>query len=510
VTRRPVSESLGCHVKGVAPPHPCHDEPLNYAGAAFKRVGAYMPERPKSLYEELEEFTTALLKKWERKYGFRRLTSEDYSVEQWLDEINAPGSRKRQLYEISKKNYSPNKHTVVKMFIKDEFYDEYKYPRLIMSRHDRFKCRVGPMFHRIEKILFSLPMFIKKIPVSERGEYIRKYLWKPNSKYFATDFSAYESHFTPEMMRAIEFVLYRHMAPNDSEGRQFLSDIEVLCGRNRCVNKLASVWINGVRMSGEMNTSLGNSFANYVLIKFAAKRAGVKVKGVVEGDDACFRCDGHISPGVFEAMGLSVKFVEYPTIGEMSFCGILQDEDGRQTVTDPYKVLCRFGWSKRKYVGCSDKTKQALAIAKALSYIHAYPHMPIVRPFCDMILRTCKMSKFRVLRVINNMDSYHRDLYLAAFNARDSLPGFEPRIETRQLIDKLYGISPAKQIELEAKFVDTNIYGPIELNLDFPDVYTMNFDLFATRANGFSRYILHRPSMERVQELVKAQAQVRT
>lgn len=506
VTRRPVSESLGCHVKGVAPPHPCHDEPLNYAGAAFKRVGALLPEPYDGMYDELKEFTLSLLAKWKRKYGLTRLESADYTVEQWLKDITASKSRKRQLLEASKKIYDPRKHNVVKMFIKDEFYEEYKYPRLIMSRHDVFKCRVGPMFRRIEKALFKLPMFIKKIPVSDRGAYIRDYLWRPNAKYFATDFSSFEAHFTPKLMRAIEFLLYEHLVPNDTDGDRFLRDIQALCERNHCVNKLATVWINGVRMSGEMNTSLGNSFANYVLIKFAAAKSGVRVKGVVEGDDACFRADSSIDPKIFQRMGLAVKFVEYPTIGEMSFCGILQDEDGRQTITNPYKVLVRFGWSNRQYVGCSSKTKRTLAVAKALSYIHAYPHMPVIRPFCDMILRLCKVSNYRMLRLIMNMGEYDRERYLHAFNARNNIPDFQPRIETRQLVSRLFAISPAKQMELESKFNASRCYGPVELDLDFDDCYHLNFDNFTTHANGFSRLILYRSSLDRVIELVKTRA----
>jgi hypothetical protein len=504
VSRRPVSESLGCHVKGVAPPHPDHDDPINYAGAAFKRVGAVLPDRKTQIYHELIVFTNKLLRKWKSKYGLRRLESKDYTVEDWLRNSNYSETRKAQLLEISKKPYDPKKHNVVKMFIKDEFYEtDDKYPRLIMSRHDRFKCRVGPMFQRIEKALFALPMFIKKIPVEQRGEYIRQYLYKPGCSYFATDFSSYETHFTTCLMLSIEFQLYKFLVPHDKEGRQFMKDIGTLLGRNHCTNKLADIWINGVRMSGEMNTSLGNGFSNYVLMKFAAFKSGTRVKGVVEGDDGCFRTRKTIDPAIFKELGLNVKFVEYPTIGEMSFCGILQDEIGRQTITDPFKVLARFGWSNRKYVGSAEKTKRSLAVAKALSYAHAYPHMPIVRPFCDMILRLCDLNKYRVLRVINSLDCYQRDRFIDAFNRRNEIPKFAPTMETRALVSKLFGISPEKQIKLENQFLKVKKYGPLELDLDFGRCYTLNFQRYATYAEGFSRIIVDHASRDRVLDLVQ-------
>lgn len=78
------------------------------------------------------------------------------------------------------------------------------------------------MFHRIEKALFQLEPFIKKIPVPERGKYIYDMLWEEGAVYYASDYTAFETHFTADLMDAVEFELYRYMAPDDVDGRQFL------------------------------------------------------------------------------------------------------------------------------------------------------------------------------------------------------------------------------------------------------------------------------------------------
>ncbi len=75
------------------------------------------------------------------------------------------------------------------------------------------------MFHRIEKALFQLDPFIKKIPVPERGKYIYSMLYEPGAKYYASDYTAFETHFTADLMDAVEFELYRYMAPDDVDGR---------------------------------------------------------------------------------------------------------------------------------------------------------------------------------------------------------------------------------------------------------------------------------------------------
>lgn len=501
--RRPVSESLGCHVKGIAPTHPDHDSPFDYAAGIFQRFGRMTPYRSQKVYQELMKFTDEMLDHWELKYGLTRLEPEDMDVHKWIDSINHCQSRKDQLHKAADEDFDPLKDIDVSMFIKDEFYeDQYKYPRLICSRNDKTKCRLGPMFSRIEKAFFKLPMMIKKIAVDERAAYIFNYLYKPGYYYFSTDYSAYETHFVKLMMVAVEFRLYQRLAPKDEHGTQFLKDLNFLLGTNHCKNKLIDAWIKATRMSGENCTSLGNGFSNVIFTKFACRKAGCKAKLVAEGDDGVTRVNKKIDPKIFRELGLIVKYNEEKEISEASFCGLISDELAKQDVSNPLKILAKFGWSNRKYVGCSLDTKYSLAVAKALSYLYQYPHLPVVRPFMNYILRVTPYKNYKVLKYINSLDQYTRELYLKAFDRRHSAPDYKPEIATRTLVEKLYGISVKQQLEAETYLDSLQSYGEVDLKLDFGEGYQLNYDRYVSDFTSFNEVWADSLSTVRVEQLI--------
>jgi hypothetical protein len=501
VDRRPVSQSLGCHIKGVAPPHPDHDDPLSFSAGIFKRFGSEPPPRTLNIYHQIGAFTDEKIKEYKLKYGLKRLESMDYPAVAWIEDIKHCATRKEQLREASTKIFDPKQHVKNNMFIKDEFYDDLKYPRLINSRHDVYKCRVGPLFKRIEQELFKLPMFIKKIPVAERGAYLRQWLYAPGWTYFATDFTAFETHFVAFMMICVEFRLYKALLPKDKESIQFLKDLEYILATNKCFNKLVTAWITATRMSGENNTSLGTGFSNLIFIEFAAHLAGVIVKPAVEGDDSCNRTSGVIGPEIFQLLGLNVKYQSHDNMSEMSFCGLIQDDIAQQNITNPYKVLARFGWSNRRYVGASPRTMRSLAVAKALSYAFQYPHMPIVRPFCNMVLRLVKQDNYRIMAYINTLDAYTREIFLEAFENRFKLPEFKAHASTRALVEKLFSISYTKQLEVESMLDQLNVYGPVELDLAFPELFKDNYVRYVT-CHTLKPLRLYKKCMQRVLDLV--------
>lgn len=213
----------------------------------------------------------------------------------------------------------------VTVTVKDEPYDDFKQARLIFSRDDHFKVRVGPMFKRIEKELFKLPFFIKKVPVWDRSKFIKR-LYEPDATYYACDYTSFETHFVRQIMRGIEFELYKYMAPDDAEGHQFIKDLEVLVGQNMCSSKLVSLEVEACRMSGEMNTSLGNGFCNLIFMMYACHVQGITCDGIVEGDDGVFRMSKELNPKIFDEMGLNIKLEKHSNLFTMSFCGLICDE----------------------------------------------------------------------------------------------------------------------------------------------------------------------------------------
>ena len=174
------------------------------------------------------------------------------------------------------------------------------------------------------------------MPVPDRPQHIIDKLWLPGSSYVATDYTAYESHFVAELMEAIEFVLYEHMTQHLKEGPRFMELMRgVLAGKRKAQFKYFDVEVNATRMSGEMNTSLGNGFANLMLFEFACHKVGSECVGVVEGDDGLFRVNGPIPPSnLFESLGFTIKAVTHERLETASFCGMVFDVEDRVNVSD--------------------------------------------------------------------------------------------------------------------------------------------------------------------------------
>lgn len=271
--RRPVSTSLGCHLKGAALPHPDMNHFGTTLGGIKKRFLAKPPELSGRHRRGLKRFVA----KWLRDNLTPLAADTDVSFDTWIENTNYERWRKDQLAETYHSNggvWQEGKHTAVNSFVKDEFYLEYKHPRLINSRHDMFKCVSGPYFKLIEKELFSLPWFIKKIPVSERADYIMDRVYTPGGVYIATDYTAFETHFTKEMMQIVEFQLYKYLTRNLPSKHDFYGMLEVISGVNKLYSHNFSVELEATRMSGEMCTSLGNGFSNLMFMLYACSEAG--------------------------------------------------------------------------------------------------------------------------------------------------------------------------------------------------------------------------------------------
>jgi hypothetical protein len=157
----------------------------------------------------------------------------------------------------------------IDQFVKSEFYELFKHFRMINARCDTFKASVGPVFKVIEHEIFKNPAFIKKIPVMERPEYICNRILKGGGLYMETDYSSFESLFTPQLMRSCEMIMYKYMSRDLLGGTTWFSLVErTITGTNAISNKYFKAWVEGKRMSGEMNTSLGNGFSNLMIMKF--------------------------------------------------------------------------------------------------------------------------------------------------------------------------------------------------------------------------------------------------
>lgn len=271
---------------------------------------------------------------------------------------------------------------------------------------------------------------------------------KAGLRYFQTDFTSFEKHFIAKIQHSIEFVLYDEMMPwlPDSD-KQFL--FSVLAGTNNLRTRAGvSAKVKARRMSGEMNTSLGNGFTNLMLALFCAHEHGFDLDGYVEGDDGLFACNGELTKEMYAGLGFEIKIDEVADPCHASFCGMIFSDSG-QIIRDPKRFLQTFGWT-HSFINAGDKIMRELLRAKALSACYETPHCPIVGAMARRALLKTRGSAPRFVRDgYHDVDAIPRD--------EKAIEPFRPELSTRMLFAQKFGVSIEEQLRCEAAILDDDM-----------------------------------------------------
>jgi len=356
--------------------------------------------------------------------------------------------------------------------MKDESYDTFKYPRAIYSRTDEFKCLYGPFTSLVDKIIFKLRFFIKKIPTAERPKFMAKEFEDLYGLFDVIDFERYEAHHTRELMYAIQWVLYKHIFQN-VEKFDFLEFCfkKVISNWNMCYFKWFAMIILATRMSGEMDTSVMNGFCTLMIILFLYfDKYKIDITDIIkmflEGDDSIHKrlFDG-LNNKDFLSLGITAKIETYECFSYASFCGLVADPYDFINTTDPISYLCDFFWMRRPYANSRSSKLTSLLRCKALSCLYQYPGCPILYSMAKSIIRLTEdfdidddslfkfLGSYRYEEFIKNRTYASKNPEIFSFNTPDN---------TRLLCFNLYGIEIRHQIEIEQWFDQlTNLFVPI-------------------------------------------------
>lgn len=290
---------------------------------------------------------------------------------------------------------------------------------------------------------------------------------------YATDYTNYEKHFTPLVMRSIEFPMYERLLTPAlaTDDMKFL--FSILTGKNKLRTRSGQkATVVGRRMSGEMNTSLGNSWANFILCAFVMAQKGLDLDdfdGIFEGDDGLICSNVELTSADFRACGFDIKIERVRKPSEASFCGLIFADSG-QTVRDPVRFFQKFGWVNTQ-IHSGQRVLDALMRAKALSALYETPACPIVSAAAWNVLHTTRHVDPRFVR-----DGYH-DSYDIPRN-ESAVPKPSITSDTRHLFERMFGIDVSMQIELEAEFMRGD-FSRMDSMLQQSSAIT------ATRANGY-------------------------
>lgn len=438
---RPNVATLPCYIKSPLPFTVCATDPNQHVLAALGRNTISTPHLNRKTLQRFRSFV---------RLNLRRLVGplDKYlTFEEWLDQSNYTTSRKEQLRkarvfchehldEIKQRTReSLDRGFVVKKLdwfagveshIKREWYVSKKLPRRINSRTDYYKSLFGPICASFERHIFKnskiSPFFIKSIPDDLRCKYITSKL-DLNAKHFvSTDFSTFEATISAEIMRACEFQVYHHLrksAAHPEFDTEFIGDLIHL--------QALDTWATGgstrvkaaaYRMSGEMNTSLGNGLTNLFTYAFALQEAGCPDPfssqfGVFEGDDGLSAVNILPKIEIFSELGLVMKLETHSELSHASFCGKIFDVVDNAVVGDPLYYLSTCGWSF-KAVACTDDVSNKLMAAKGLSFCYQFNGCPILYELGHYLFRNSKQTLESVRKFVerSHIDVYEKTLLL--------------------------------------------------------------------------------------------------
>jgi len=425
----------------------------------------------------------------------------DTSFETWVSRTNYPEWRRQDLRikwaKIEKIENLDKRYHAVKSFVKDEFYPDFKHARGINSRTDEFKCAVGPIFKLIEEAVFKDRHFIKRVPVALRPQVIASRLQRLGGKVVTTDYTSFESLFTAEFMDACEFELYDYMTSELPDGPTFMNLVrDVLAGKNRCHWRDFIVEVLATRMSGEMCTSLGNGFANLMLMLFLnEEELKQQVDGFVEGDDGIFVVTGEPpSPADYARLGMVVKLEVHESINTASFCGIVFDVNDLCNLTDPLEVIAKFGYANNRYLRVNRKKTLMLLRCKALSLAHQYPGCPIIQSLAYFGLRATKRVQYYLEGWVKKggpagTSMWERDQLLEAIKEQDKLVPRSIGEGSRLLVEKLWDIPTNLQLAVESKLDAKNDLEPLylpDLVARIPSAWVKYWDGYSTVDDVYS------------------------
>lgn len=513
VVQVPVQVALPVHLAGANLFHPETRGWRNQVRAVEGRLGCHMPQPDRALLRRLRTWSLLLARTFLQPLRSGHFSDELYElVEHWLEQTHYPNPRKRDLRgvvrslpvgdrpHVLKRVYSCSGH------VKSETYVEPKIPRGIHPEGDEVKVIMGPIFKEIENVVYMLPQFIKHIPVKDHAAYILQKVASAGMKYFGTDFSSFEASFSPELRRAIEHQLYKYILRNNPLCLRVMEAYEALaCGRKTIRYKHATMVVDGRRLSGEMCTSLGNTWTNFVLLTFCLSPfiSPRDMRVLVEGDDGLFAADPSwkLDFTLFERLGFKVKMVEEDKLSEVSFCGLVADEEDGIIITEPLSEIAGFGWTSGQNVFADKNKRDHLLCAKAMSLAYQYQGCPILQSLARLGLRVTRHVHGKIVDFIKQERTYNeweRPKLIEAAQSMSTILNVPIKLRTRLLMERLYGVTVADQLRAEARLDAINKPGPFTLDLPFPEAWRRNYHArvaFFTKNTPWSRVSASRPTL---------------
>lgn len=328
---------------------------------------------------------------WINKYSGRKLTL--YRQAQ-ADLLIEPFSRRDRF---------------IKSFIKPEkISDPTRDPRTIQARSPRYNYTLGnylkPLEHKLYNIkgTRNLRRYLPSGRLIAKGLDLRAraYLCKekmdlfPRTRVFSIDASRFDAHVSQQMLQ-VEHSVYLRCYSGDKTLQQLLG--LQLVNRGHTSGGIAYKCPGG-RMSGDMNTALGNCLLMVIFTAVTMQQLGFKVTQwnmLCDGDDTLIFIDeqhaNHLRANfaaIFNRAGMTIKLEnEATSLHQISFCQgrIVDCDDGLKFVQNPVRSYSRSLVSTRHYAHKSGVNKVLRQIGQCELAINM--GVPVLQAYALAMLR---------------------------------------------------------------------------------------------------------------------------
>lgn len=365
----------------------------------------------------------------------------------------------------------------IKAFVKAERFDPSDKinpdPRMIQARDPRYNLNLARFLRGIEHEVYSicrdgLPLIVKCKNPRERADVIMQ-RWRQfrDPVCFSLDCSRWDKHISLDMLK-VEHDFYRAWYPGEVELDRLLKMQE----RNFCTTSNGVKYtVAGGRMSGDMNTALGNCALMVGMVSAAMKNLGVKDYAMIDdGDDvlvlverSMFRLLSERLPGEYLKYGqeLKIENVAYH-VQDVVFC------QGKPTWNGSEWVMAR-NWRKVLSQSCcgTKHWNDPFMVRPMLGLLGdcenaIHGGIPILQTFATKLRELSGGARAR----IGHLDSSYQ-YRLASYRIDDVLDLQARPItdEARYQFEVTWGVDPSTQLGIEAAIQTWN---PHEFYRDVP------------------------------------------
>lgn len=315
--------------------------------------------------------------------------------------VNHYSGKRRTRYEQAAKDLKARPLTLprdaeISAFVKSEKFNPggkvNPDPRMIQARNARYNIAVGVYLKPIEHELYrmksertGLPLLAKGLCPRRRGEVIAE-IWHSFQQPCAVslDGSRWDQHIDIEVLK-VEHEVYRH-CNNDPYFAELLSQQLY----NNC--KTFGGWrykAKGKRMSGDMNTALGNCLLMVLMARAYFQSIEVEAEIFDDGDDVLVFFESANLPKVKETVtdcflqfGQEVKVENIANrLEDIVFCqsSPIKVGAGYMMVADWRKIISQSTSGTRFWSETKTRADMAYSVGQCL--LALYPGVPIIQSY---------------------------------------------------------------------------------------------------------------------------------